>query len=460
MKVLYVYKDYYPVVGGIENHIRLICRGLKASWPEVEPTVLVTNRARNTVIEEIDGVRVIKAGRLATVSSAPISLSLFAWIRRLEADITHLHFPYPIGELAYLLGGRSHGMAAIATASRVSGTPPRVVGGVGETAPRREAMAATTPRHQAMVITYHSDIVRQKYLLQVYRPFLYRLLARADRITVSSPNYIQSSPYLRPLADKCVVIPHGANLNRFVATPEVQRRAQELRQRYASPLVLFVGLLRYYKGLSYLIEAMAEMARTTSAWERGVAEGEQGRSARLLVVGEGPQGQEWRELSRKLGLEEKVIFLGRVSDEELVALYHACDVFVLPAIHRSESWGAVQVEAMACGKPVVCTELGTGTSFVNLDGQTGLVVPPRDAGALAQAIGTLLQDQSLRQQMGQRARQRAEKEFSSTTMVKRLVDLYKDVLSIGTPSRVSAIATASRVLGGTAPRVSGGVGGT
>jgi len=384
MKVLYVYKDYYPVVGGIENHIRLICRGLKAGWPEVEPTVLVTNRARNTVVEEMDGVKVIKAGRLATISSAPISLSLFAWMRRLEADITHLHFPYPIGELAYLLVGRS----------------------------------------RKMVITYHSDIVRQKYLLQVYRPFLHRLLARADRITVSSPNYIRSSTYLQPLAHKCVVIPHGADLSRFAATAEVQRRAQELRQHYGLPLILFVGLLRYYKGLSFLIQAMPQIP------------------GRLLVVGEGPQGQEWRELSQQLGLEEKVIFLGRVSDEGLVALYHACDVFVLPAIHRSESWGAVQVEAMACGKPVVCTELGTGTSFVNLHGQTGLVVPPRDAAALAQAIGTLLEDEPLRQQMGQRARERAEKEFSSTTMVKRLVDLYKDVLSIGTPSSFRPTAEA------------------
>jgi rhamnosyl/mannosyltransferase len=384
MKVLYVYKDYYPVVGGIENHIRLICRGLKAGWPEVEPTVLVTNRARNTVVEEMDGVKVIKAGRLATISSAPISLSLFAWMRRLEADITHLHFPYPIGELAYLLVGRS----------------------------------------RKMVITYHSDIVRQKYLLQVYRPFLHRLLARADRITVSSPNYIRSSTYLQPLAHKCVVIPHGADLSRFAATAEVQRRAQELRQHYGLPLILFVGLLRYYKGLSFLIQAMPQIP------------------GRLLVVGEGPQGQEWRELSQQLGLEEKVIFLGRVSDEGLVALYHACDVFVLPAIHRSESWGAVQVEAMACGKPVVCTELGTGTSFVNLHGQPGLVVPPRDAAALAQAIGTLLEDEPLRQQMGQRARERAEKEFSSTTMVKRLVDLYKDVLSIGTPSSFRPTAEA------------------
>jgi rhamnosyl/mannosyltransferase len=394
MKILYVYKDYYPVVGGIENHIRLICRGLKAGWPEIEPTVLVTNRARNTVVEEMDGVKVIKAGRLATVSSAPISLSLFAWIRRLEADITHLHFPYPIGELAYLLAGRGRLVLRPASA------------GGGPVCPAR------------MVITYHSDIVRQKYLLQVYKPFLYRLLARADRITVSSPNYIQSSTYLQPLADKCVVIPHGADLSRFAATTEVQCRALELRQRYVPPLILFVGLLRYYKGLSFLIEAMPQIP------------------GRLLVVGEGPQGQEWRELTRQLGLQDRIMFLGRVSDEELVALYHACDVFVLPAIHRSESWGAVQIEAMACGKPVVCTELGTGTSFVNVHGQTGLVVPPRDSAALAQAVGTLLQDEALRQQMGQRARERAEKEFSFATMVKRLVDLYKDVLAIGTPSRV------------------------
>lgn len=382
MKVLYVYKDYYPVVGGIENHIRLICRGLQA-YPEIEPTVLVTNRARNTVIEEIDGVHVIKAGRLATISSAPISLSLFAWMRRLEADITHLHFPYPIGELAYLAAGIRVG-------------------------PRLTPAQAASPRR--MVVTYHSDIVRQKYLLQVYKPFLHHLLARADKITVSSPNYIQSSPYLRSVADKCVVIPHGADLSRFAATTEVQRRAQEIRQQYAPPLILFVGLLRYYKGLSFLIEAMLNLP------------------GRLLVVGEGPQGQEWRASSQRLGLQEKVHFLGRVSDEELVALYHACDVFVLPAIHRSESWGAVQIEAMACGKPVVCTELGTGTSFVNVHGETGLVVPPRDAAALAAAIGQLLADGALRLRMGEQAKARAEKEFSHTVMVERLVSLYGSVL--------------------------------
>jgi glycosyltransferase involved in cell wall biosynthesis len=369
MKILYVYKDYYPVVGGIENHIRLLCQGLKAH-PDVEPTVLVTNSTGKTVIEEIDGVRVIKAARLATISSTPISLSLFTWLHRLEADVTHLHFPYPVGELAYLLAGRS----------------------------------------RRMVITYHSDIVRQKYLLRVYEPFLRQVLARADVITVSNPNYIQSSPYLRPLASKCVIIPHGTDLSRFVATEAVRRRAAEIRQCYVAPLILFVGLLRYYKGVSFLIEAMRQI------------------EARLLIVGQGPQGQEWQALTRQLGLEDKVAFLGRVSDEELIALYHACDIFVLPSIHRSESWGAVQIEAMACGKPVVCTELGTGTSFVNVDGVTGRVVPPRDPAALAAAINALLNDEATRLAMGARARERAQQEFSLETMVDRVLVVYGEVL--------------------------------
>ena len=369
MKVLYVYKDYYPVVGGIENHIRLICQGLK-DYPDIEPTVLVTNTARQTIVQEIDGVRVVKAARLANVSSAPISLELFTWIHRLEADLTHLHFPYPIGEMAFLLAGRSH----------------------------------------KMLITYHSDIVRQKYLLQVYKPFLYRLLARADAITVSNPNYIASSPYLKPHASKCVVVPHGADLKLFAPTEATLRRAEEIRKQHDSPLVLFVGLLRYYKGLSYLIEAMPRIL------------------AKLLIAGAGPQRQEWQTLTHQLGLDNKVFFLGRVSDEDKLALYHACDVFVLPSIHRSESWGAVQVEAMACGKPVICTELGTGTSFVNLNGVTGWVVPPHDSTALAEAINRLLADPDLRRQMGQAARRRAQEELSADVMVQRLVQLYHDLV--------------------------------
>jgi glycosyltransferase involved in cell wall biosynthesis len=365
MRILHVYKDYYPVVGGMENHIRTLARGTARRGFDV--TVLVTSPTIRTEVVEMEGVEVIKAGRLATVASTPISLSLFSWMRRLRPDITHLHFPYPWGEMAHLLFGRG----------------------------------------RRTVITYQSDIVRQRRLLRVYRPFLRRVLDRADRIIATSPHYVQSSPYLRAVSDKCTVIPLGIDQEPFrkPRTEEVRR----LRDRYGSPLLLFVGLLRYYKGLDYLIRAMPDI------------------DAQLLVVGSGPMEKEWQALVSNLGLGEKVLFAGRVEDAQLPAYFQACDIFVLPASHRSEAFGLVQVEAMACGKAVVSTELGTGTSYVNIHGQTGLVVPPRDPAALALAINRLLGDEQLRTQMGTRASERARQEFSHEVMIDRILGIYADL---------------------------------
>ena len=366
MKVLHVYKDYYPVLGGIENHIKLLAEGLAQRGLEVQ--VLVTNTGPETVIEEISGVSVIKAGCSLRISGAPISPSLYVWMRRLEPDIVHLHFPNPTGELGQLFLGRSH----------------------------------------KVVLTYHSDIVRQKHLLRLYKPFLWRVLARADRIIAATPNYAQSSPYLSQMAEKCVTIPYGIDLARFenVGMP----RAGVIRSRYGYPLLLFVGRLRYYKGLQYLLKAMREI------------------EARLLVVGTGVMAGEWQALAGELGLGDRVTFLGDVSDDDLSLYYHACDLFVLPASHRSEAFGLVQVEAMACGKPVVCTELGTGTSYVNVHGETGLVVPPRDPQALAGAINQLLADEGLRKRLGERGRERT-KEFSKEVMIDRIVALYEELMA-------------------------------
>jgi glycosyltransferase involved in cell wall biosynthesis len=366
VKILHVYKDYYPVVGGMENHIGILARGAAARGAEV--TVLVTSPGHRTEIEELDGVKVIKAGRLATPASTPISLALLSWMRRLEADITHLHFPYPWGEMAHLIWGRS----------------PKTV------------------------ITYHSDVVRQRNLLRLYGPLMRRVLAKADRIIATSPNYVRSSPHLSQVAEKCTVIPLGIELSPLLKAE--QEDIEWLRQRCRPPLLLFVGLLRYYKGLGYLIEAMKDV------------------DARLVVVGTGPMAQEWQCLTARLGLAEKVFFEGRVEDQLLPAYYQACDLFVLPASHRSEAFGVVQVEAMACGKAVVSTEVGTGTSFVNADGETGLVVSPRDPAALAQGINRLLGDDQLRTQMGENARQRARREFSHEVMIDRVLELYQDLL--------------------------------
>ena len=366
VKILHIYKDYYPVLGGMENHIKVLAEALAERGYEV--TVLVTHPTARTHIEEINGVRVIKAGRLATVASTPISISLPLLLRKQHPDIAHLHFPYPVGELSNLLLGRA----------------PHTV------------------------ITYQSDVVRQRGLLRLYRPLMWRVLNRADRIIATSPAYIESSPFLSKLRRKCTVIPLGLPLARFLhASPE---GVQRIRDTYGAPLLLFVGRLRYYKGLQYLLQAMPNLP------------------CKLLVVGSGPMEAEWRQLAASLGLAARVTFLGEISDEDLPTYYHASDVFVLPAGERSEAYGLVQVEAMASALPVVCTELGTGTSYVNVHGETGLVVPPRDADALQKAIVSLIGDEELRQAMGQRGRQRALREFSLPLMVDRVASLY-EVLS-------------------------------
>jgi rhamnosyl/mannosyltransferase len=369
MRILHVYKDYYPVLGGIENHVRLLAEGQTRRGHQV--TVLVTSPTRRESDEVISGVRVIKAARLATVASAPISLSLVVWMRRLLADITHLHAPYPIGELAWLVAGQT----------------------------------------RRMVMTYHSDIVRQRALAFLYRPFLRVILRRADRILPTSPAYVASSPYLRDMAEKCTPIPLGIDVERFQQTDG--RKIAAIRQQFGGPLVLFVGRLRYYKGLQYLIRAMTKVPQ-----------------AQLLIIGSGPMGPSWQKLSEALGVDRRVHFLGDIPDEDLPAYIHASDIFVLPSSHRSEAYGVSMLEALACGVPAISTELGTGTSYVNRDGVTGLVVPPRDADALAAAMNRLLTDDELRQRLGMGARQWAEREFSYERMVERVLAIYEEVLAL------------------------------
>ncbi len=236
MRILHIYKDYAPVVGGIENHIRTLSEGLQSCG--VDARVLVTNTGPATVQETIDGVPVYKAGRLLNISSAPIAPDLFPALRRMEAaaDIAHLHLPYPPGELGQLIFGRS----------------------------------------RRTVLSYHSDIVRQRVMGALYSPFLRMILRRADRIAVASPAYIRSSPFLVPVADKCRVIPYGIDLRRFEASPDVAAAADALRTRYGRPLILFVGRLRHYKGVDVLLRAMHRL------------------DAHLLIVGTGPMEHAWR----------------------------------------------------------------------------------------------------------------------------------------------------------------------
>jgi rhamnosyl/mannosyltransferase len=377
MRILHLYKDYSPVLGGIENHIRILAEAQAQRGHDV--TVLAANPRWRTSVLVMNGVRVVLAGRLATLASTPLSPGLFTWLARLDADIVHLHFPHPPGEIAQLL-----------------------VGHVART-----------------ILTYHSDIVRQRRLLRLYQPLMRRVLSRADRILVTSPPYAATSRYLSEVRAKCTVIPLGIDVDRFD-----QREGQStatLRMRWGLPVdrhvLVFVGRLRYYKGLEFLLRALA-----------GVPD------VHLLLVGGGPLWESTHALAASLGVGGRVVFTGDVDDSDLPGCYMTGDVFVLPSHTRAEAFGTSIVEAMAAGLPVISTEIQTGTSWVNQHGETGFVVPPCDPEALAAAIRALLSDPGRRTAMGRAGRDRARTLFRADTMVDAVEGVYREVLNLDTPA--------------------------
>jgi rhamnosyl/mannosyltransferase len=241
----------------------------------------------------------------------------------------------------------------------------------------------------------------------MYRPFLRRVLERAARVVVSSPLLAEHASELGDYREKCTVIPFGIDVARFAPTPELLSRAEAMRARFGSPLALFVGRLVPYKGVDVLIDAVAGLPMTT------------------VIVGEGPERAALE--SRAAARSERIAFAGQVDNETLAALYTACDVFVLPSVTRAEAFGMVQLEAMACGKPVISTNLQSGVPWVNRHGETGLVVEPGDATGLRDAIVRLLEDADLRRTLGRAASARVLSEFTVSQMVARTVSLYREV---------------------------------
>ena len=379
MHIVHIYKDYFPVVGGIENHIRQLAEAQAQRGHRVH--VLTTNLNARRASEVLNNVQVTKSPRHLNVQSTPISAAFPRDVARLTAgaDVAHLHAPYPIGEACNLWFGRS----------------------------------------RRTILTWHSDIVRQRTLLRFYAPVLRRVIQHADRIIATSEAYARTSPWLRDHLSKCRIVPLGIDVGRFNCTA-TEAEAQTLRRSLlaASPdparptlLLLSVGRLRYYKGLDDLIRAMPELP-----------------DAIAVIVGTGPMAAEWQALAQQLGIGERVIFVGEVSDAELPAYYHATDIYVAPANSRAEAFGLAILEAMASHLPVISTEVSTATSWINQDGVTGFVVPARQPQAITRAIQRL-GDAALRQTMGAAARRRVQSEFTFERMVARIEDVYREALS-------------------------------
>jgi rhamnosyl/mannosyltransferase len=371
MRVLQLGKYYEPHVGGIETHLGLLARGLRARRVNVE--VLVHGSGTKTVHEIVEGVPVTRVGALGRLLSTEISPSLVTELAR-DCDVLHVHTPHPMGMFAYL-------------------------------AARKSA--------RALVITHHSDIVRQARIKNFLQPLFRAVLTRADAIIATSHRYLESSEELRPYHSKVKVIPYGIDLGQFSPSSKQLGTAKALRTKYGSRIILATGRLIYYKGFEVLLDAM----RTVNA--------------HLLLIGDGPLRGVLEDRARRNGISERVSFLGSVANKDMGQFYGAADIFVLPSIARSEAFGIVQIEALASAVPVVNTALDSGVPDVSVDGVTGLTVPPNDPGALGRALSRLLDDTDLAGQFGAQGRARSLERFTADRMVDETLTLYGDLTASG-----------------------------
>lgn len=375
MRVLHFGK-YWRQDGGIETHVKTLCRGLAGLGVDVVNLVSSVDQTSSDFVT--DGYRVVETPTLGIYFSTSISPAMVAAARRHHQekpfDVVHLHFPDPMSHLA----------------------------------------AMFLPRSIPRVISWHSDIVKQKQLLKLYRPWQYRQIMQSAAIIVPTAAHFSSStqiPPSYPLA-KRHIIPYGLDYTQHTNTHAVADMAQAIRHRANGRFVVFaLGRHVGYKGFDVLLEAL------------------QHTDAYLVLGGDGPLRGMLQAQAQQLGLADRVWFSGRLSAADMAACYQACDVFCLPSVTPNEAFGLVQLEAMACGKPVICTQLNNGVNAVNPHGMTGLTVPAKDARALAQAVNTLKIDPALREKLGQQARSHALRNYSMLVMSDLHIQLYQDLLN-------------------------------
>lgn len=370
LRVLHFFKTYYPdSFGGIEQVIFQLCKGT-ARYGFTSEVLALSPHPHEAPID-FSGHLVHQAKLDFQVASTGFSWSAFRKFAALarQADIIHLHYPWPFMDIVHF----------------------------------------ATRHGKPTVVTYHSDIVKQKMLLRLYRPLKNRFLGSVDRIVATSPNYLATSPVLNRYRAKVVEITYGLDKSTY-PTPAPDTMARwRLKFGEGQRFFLFVGMLRYYKGLHILLDALQDTGYP------------------VVIVGSGPVEAELKKHAAQLGLNH-VHFLGMLPDEDKVALLHLCYGVIFPSHLRSEAFGISLLEGAMYGKPMISSEIGTGTTFVNIGGETGLVVPPSDPAALRQAMRYLWEHPDEAAEMGKRAEARYWKLFTAEQMVRSYAELYNDVM--------------------------------
>jgi glycosyltransferase involved in cell wall biosynthesis len=369
MRVLHFYKTYYPdSLGGVEQVIRQLCAGTARLG--VANEVLTLTRGKDLRPFEFEGHTVRRVPLDIEIASNGIAFGAIAELARRAAacDVVHYHFPWPFMDLAHFAG--------------------RI--------------------RKPCLVTYHSDIVRQKFLLRLYQPLRHRFLSSVDTIVATSPNYLASSAVLDRHRDKTRTITYG--LDKAGYPPPEPAQLARWRAQVGDRFFLFVGVLRYYKGLHILLDAAA------------------GGDYPVVIVGAGPIEQELKAHARRLGLR-KVMFVGALDDADKVALLSLCYAVAFPSHLRSEAFGISLLEGAMFGKPMISSEIGTGTTYVNVHNETGLVVPPSDPRAFGMAMRTLWDNPALAEAMGRRAEMRYQQLFTAERMAASYHALYEELVA-------------------------------
>lgn len=375
LSILHAYRTYFPdPPGGLQEAIRQIA--LATGMQGVRNTIFTLSPHPDPAVLDYPEARVVRCRSWAAPASCDLGgISAFAEFRHLarDADVLHYLFPWPFADVLH---------------------------------------AVTRPQRPA-VLTYISDVVRQRMLGTAYAPLMWRTLRQVQVIVANSPAYARTSPVLShpDVRDKVRVIPLGIEESAYPKEGD-HSVLERLGIGLNEPFFLFIGVLRYYKGAHFLVQAAKNLG------------------AKIVIAGSGPEGHRLHSLAADIGAAN-VVFAGQISVAEKVALLGRCRALVLPSHLRSEAYGMVLVEAMMFGRPVVSCEIGTGTSFVNSHEETGFVVAPESPLELAQAMTMLLRDDRLAMAMGQAARKRYEEHFSGPALGAAYAALFREVAAGG-----------------------------
>ncbi|MBP2848013.1 glycosyltransferase family 4 protein [Dickeya oryzae] len=367
MNVLHFYKTYHPdTFGGVEQVIYQLCE--KGHKYNINASVLSLSENVCPGEQAVGNHQTWKVKTDFEVASSPFSRSAFYKFKELskQADVIHYHFPWPFMDVVDLLSNID----------------------------------------KPKVVSYHSDIIRQKYLLRVYQPLMNRFLGKVDRIVATSPNYVETSDILKKYQSKVDVIPIG--IDRMTYPPLSDSLAEKWRARLGDRYFLFIGKLRYYKGLHFLIEASL------------------GAKYPIVIVGSGPEEDSLKKMVSNTN-SNNIHFLGELSEIDKMAVLRGCYCFVFPSHLRSEAFGVSLLEAAMEAKPLISCEIGTGTTYINIDKVTGLVVQPENPFMLRTAMDKLWDSPELAEAYGQAALERFSHMFTADQMAEKYSSIYQEL---------------------------------